>query len=291
MPWIFFINIPVGLVLLALTPRLLPESVDPDCVRCFDLAGAVTVTAGVLALVLAIAEAPDAGWGSPPTIGLLAGSVALLATLVRIEARSLGPLVPLRIFRSRSLIGGNLVLLTAGMCVDGMLVIATLYAQNVLGYSTIQFGLMTAVMTVMSAFGAYTAQNLVGRVGPRPVALAGMTLIGSACVLFTQVSVNGNYLDDLFVGFLLFGPGLGAAFVASQIAALAGVAEHESGLAAGLVDSAFHVGSALGIAIVTTVAVARTEDQLAGGVGERAALTEGFQSAFGSRSASRSSVR
>jgi MFS family permease len=199
--------------------------------------------------------------------------------------------VPLRIFRSRSLIGGNLVLLTAGMCVDGMLVMATLYAQNVLGYSTIQFGLMTAVMTVMSAFGAYTAQNLVGRVGPRPVALAGMTLIGSACVLFTQVSVNGNYLDDLFVGFLLFGPGLGAAFVASQIAALAGVAEHESGLAAGLVDSAFHVGSALGIAIVTTVAVARTEDQLAGGVGERAALTEGFQSAFGSRSASRSSVR
>ena len=204
--WIFFINVPIGVGLLALTPRLLPESVDPDCVRCFDVAGAVTVTSGVLALVLAIAEAPDAGWGSPQTIGLLAGSAGLLVTFVWIEARSTGPLVPLRIFRSRSLIGGNLVLLTAGMCVDGMLVIATLYAQNVLGYSTIQFGLMTAVMTVTSVVGAYTAQNLVGKLGPQPVAIAGMTLIGSACVLFTQVSVNGSYLDDLFVGFLLFGP-------------------------------------------------------------------------------------
>jgi EmrB/QacA subfamily drug resistance transporter len=278
--WIFLINVPIGVGLLALTPRLLPESVDPDCVRCFDVAGAVTVTSGVLALVLAIAEAPDAGWGSLQTIGLLAGSAALLVAFVWIEARSTGPLVPLRIFRSRSLIGGNLVLLTAGMCVDGMLVIATLYAQNVLGYSTIQFGLMTAVMTVMSVVGAYTAQNLVGKVGPLPVALAGMSLIAAACVLFTQVSVNGSYIDDLFVGFLLFGPGLGAAFVASQIASLTGVAERESGLAAGLVDSAFHVGSALGIAIVTTVAVAQTEDALEDGGAELGAITEGFQSAF-----------
>ena len=170
------------------------------------------------------------------------------------------------------------MLLTAGMCVDGMLVIATLYAQDVLGYSTIQFGLMTAVMTVMSVVGAYTAQNFVGKVGPLPVALAGMTLIACACVLFTQVSVNGSYLDDLFVGFLLFGPGLGAVFVASQIASLTGVAVRESGLAAGLVDSAF--GSALGIAIVTTVAVARTDDVLEGGGAELGAITEGFQSAF-----------
>jgi EmrB/QacA subfamily drug resistance transporter len=278
--WIFFINVPIGLGLLALTPGLLPESVDPDCVRCFDVAGAVTVTAGVLALVLAIAEAPDAGWGSLQTIGLLAGSAVLLATFGWIEARSPGPLVPLGIFRSRSLIGGNLVLLTAGMCVDGMLVTATLYAQDVLGYSTIQFGLMTAVMTVMSVVGAYTAQAVVGKLGPQPVAVAGMTLIAGACVLFTQVSVNGSYLDDLLVGFLLFGPGLGAAFVASQIASLTGVAERESGLAAGLVDSSFHVGSALGIAIVTTVAVARAEDVLEGGGAERGAITEGFQSAF-----------
>jgi EmrB/QacA subfamily drug resistance transporter len=280
--WIFFINVPVGLALVTLTPRLLPESIDPSCVRCFDVAGAVTVTGGVLALVFAIAEAPDAGWGSLQTVALLAGSVTLLAAFWRIEARSPGPLVPLRIFRSRSLIGGNLVLLTAGMCVDGMLVIATLYAQDVLRYSTIQFGLMTAVMTVMSVIGAYTAQGVVGKVGTRPVALAGMILLGAACLFFTQVSVNGSYLDDLFFGLLVFGLGLGAAFVASQIAALAGVAEEESGLAAGLVDSAFHVGSALGIAIVTTVAVARADDVLDGASGraELNAMTEGFQAAF-----------
>jgi EmrB/QacA subfamily drug resistance transporter len=282
--WIFFINVPVGLALLAMTPRLLPESVDPNCTRCFDVAGAVTVTAGVLALVLAIAEAPDAGWGSSQTIGLLAASATLIASFAWIEARSPAPLLPLRIFRSRSLIGGNLVLLAAGMCVDGMLVIATLYAQDVLGYSTVQFGLMTAVMTVTSVIGAYSAQNLVGKVGTRRVALAGMTLIGVACVLFTQVSVDGSYVDDLFFGLLIFGPGLGAAFVASQIAALAGVAEEESGLAAGLVDSAFNVGGALGIAILSTVAVAiaRSEDVVegAGGAAELSAMTEGFQSAF-----------
>jgi predicted MFS family arabinose efflux permease len=222
------------------------------------------------------------GWSDPRTILCLAGSAALLAAFVVIETRHPAPLVPLRIFRSRSLIGGNLVILTVGMCVDAMLVIATLYAQDVLGYSTIQFGLMTAVMTVMSVIGAYTAQSVVGKVGPRPVALAGMTLIACACALFTQVSVNGNYLDDLFFGFLVFGAGLGAAFVASQIAALADAAEQESGLAAGLVDSAFNVGSALGLAIVSTVAVARTEALLEGGgeAGELSAMTEGFQAAF-----------
>lgn len=159
--------------------------------------------------------------------------------------------------------------------------IATLYSQDVLGYSTIQFGLMTAVMTVMSVIGAYTAQHVVTKVGPKPVALAGMILLGAAFVVFTQASVNGSYVEDLLFGFLLFGPGLGAAFVASQIAALSGVAEEESGLAAGLVDSAFHVGSALGIAIVSTVAIAGTENALEGGeAGGLSAITEGFQAAF-----------
>jgi MFS family permease len=157
-----------------------------------------------------------------------------------------------------------------------------LYSQNVLGYSTIQFGLMTAVMTVMSVIGAYTAQHVVTKFGSRRVALAGMTLIAAALLLFTQVSVSGSYVEDLLFGFLLFGPGLGAAFVASQIAALSGVADEESGLAAGLVDSAFHIGSALGIAIVSTVAIARTEHALeAGGAAtELGAMTEGFQAAF-----------
>ena len=150
--------------------------------RCFDLAGALTVTTAVLLLVAGISEAPDAGWTDPRTLAFLGASVALLALFRRIEQRSPGPLVPLRIFRSRSLVGGNVVLLTAGMCIEGMLLIVTLYAQEVLGYSTIQFGLMTAVMTVMSVIGAYSAQATVSKIGTRPVGAAGMLLIGAACL-------------------------------------------------------------------------------------------------------------
>jgi EmrB/QacA subfamily drug resistance transporter len=279
--WIFFINVPVGISVLFLTPRLLPESVDEDCVRCFDIAGAVTVTSAVLLLIYAISEAPDVGWGDVQTIGLLAASIALFVLFWRIEARSPGPLVPLRIFRSRSLVGGNLVLLTAGICIDGMLLIATLYAQDVLGYSTIQFGLMTAVMTVMSVIGAYSAQAIVTRAGPRLVGAAGMVLLGAGCLLLTQVSAGGSYLDDLFLGLLIFGAGLGAAFVASQIAALTGVADEESGLAAGIVDSSFNIGGALGVAILSTVAVASTEALSEGGSdAQLQAITDGYQSAF-----------
>jgi predicted MFS family arabinose efflux permease len=138
------------------------------------------------------------------------------------------------------------------------------------------------VMTVMSVIGAYSAQATVSKVGSRPVGAAGMLLIGAACLLLTRVSANGSYLGDIFLGLLIFGAGLGAAFVASQIAALAGVAERESGLAAGLVDSSFNIGGALGLAILSTVAVART-DAVAGGASPDAglqALTEGFQAAF-----------
>jgi EmrB/QacA subfamily drug resistance transporter len=280
--WVFFINVPVGLAVLLLAPRLLRESVDPACVRCFDLAGGITVTAALLLLVSAIAEAPAAGWTGPETLGLIAAAAIMFVSFGRIEQRSAGPLVPLRIFRSRSLVGGNLVLLAAGMCIDGMLLIVTLYAQDVLGYSTIQFGLMTAVMTVMSVIGAYAAQALVTRVGSRGVGATGMALLAAACLLLTRVSFPGSYIDDIFVGLLIFGAGLGAAFVASQIAALAGVRDEESGLAAGLVDSSFNIGGALGIAILSTVAVAGTDEALArtGGDAQLQAITEGYQDAF-----------
>jgi EmrB/QacA subfamily drug resistance transporter len=278
--WIFFINAPVGLTLLALTPRLLRESVDPDCVRRFDVAGAVTVTGALLLLVYGIAEAPDAGWVSVRTVGLFAVAAVLLLAFVRVEMRSPNPLVPLRIFRSGSLVGGNLVLLSAGMCIDGMLLIITLYAQEVLRYSTIQFGLMTAVMTVMSVVGAYTAQAVVTKVGPRAVGAIGMALIASACVVLTQISVGGSYLNDILLGMLVFGAGLGSAFVAAQIAALAGVREEESGLAAGLVDSSFNMGGALGLAILSTVAITAAGDGLGVSAQSDGNAVEGFQTAF-----------
>jgi EmrB/QacA subfamily drug resistance transporter len=146
--WVFFINVPVGLAVLALCPALLPESREPVSRRVYDVAGAVTITAALVLLVYAISEAPEAGWTGPQTIAPVVAAVALTAAFVRIEARSAAPLVPLRIFRSRTLVGGNLVLLTAGAALDGMLIIVTLYAQEVLGYSTVQFGLGVAVMTV-----------------------------------------------------------------------------------------------------------------------------------------------
>jgi hypothetical protein len=176
---VFFINIPVAIVVLALSRRLLPESRDTRCARCFDLGGAVTVTVALVLLTYAIAHAPEVGWTSSQTIALLGCVSISLALVVLIEARSQAPLVPLRILRSRPLVDGNLVLLTAGMSVDGMLLIATIYAQDVLGYSTLQFGLMTAVMTVMSVVGAYSAQAVVARTGFRRVGVTGMALVGA----------------------------------------------------------------------------------------------------------------
>jgi MFS family permease len=187
--WVFFINVPVALGVLALCPALLPESRAPVRRRVYDVAGAVTVTAALVLLVYAVSAAPDVGWAGVQTIGSLAASVALIAAFFRIETRSVAPLVPLRIFRSRALVGGNLVLLTAGAVLDGMLIIVTLYAQEVLGYSTVQFGLGVAVMTVMSVVGAVSAQALVTRIGLRPVALSGTILVGAACLVQVPIPV------------------------------------------------------------------------------------------------------
>jgi EmrB/QacA subfamily drug resistance transporter len=281
--WIFFINVPVALGVLALCPTFLPESRATVDRRVYDVAGAVTITLALVLLVFAVSEAPEAGWTSAQTIGSLAAATMLIAAFLRIETRSVAPLVPLRIFRSPALVGGNLVLLTAGAAVDGMLIIVTLYAQGVLGHSTVQFGLGVAAMTVASILGAIGGQAVVTRLGLRPVAVTGMILVAAACLALTQVSVDGSYFGDVFFGLLLFGAGLGATFVAAQIAGLSGVAEPEAGLAAGLVDSSFNIGSALGIAVLSSVAVARTDSVIAGAdqpVDTALAMTEGFQTAF-----------
>jgi EmrB/QacA subfamily drug resistance transporter len=262
--WVFFINIPVALGVLALCPALLPESRAPVGRRVYDFAGAVTITSALVLVVFAVSEAPDAGWVSAQTIGSVVAAALLIAAFLRIETRSAAPLVPLRIFRSRTLVGGNLVLLTAGATVDGMLIIITLYAQEVLGYSTVQFGLGVAAMTVASVGGAIGGQALVTRAGLRPVALTGMVLVGAGSLSLTQITADGSYFGDVFLGLVLFGAGLGATFVAAQIAGLSGVADQEAGLAAGLVDSSFNIGSALGIAVLSSVAVARTDSALRG---------------------------
>jgi EmrB/QacA subfamily drug resistance transporter len=280
--WIFFINIPLGLAALALSPLLLRESRAGLRRRSYDPAGALTVTGALVLLVYAVVEAPDVGWGDARTILLFAGSAVLLAAFALIESRHRAPLVPLRFLRSRTLVAANAVMFLNGTLAVGMPFVLTLYAQQVLGYSAVEFGVGSVVLAVAVTVGAIVAQAAVLKVGLRPVAATGMALMGAGSLLLTQVSVGGSYFGDIFFGLLVFGPGVGLAFVSAAVAALAGVAEHESGLASGLSNTALQIGAALGVAIATTVAVSRSEDHLAAheDANQLVVLNEGFQSAF-----------
>jgi len=280
--WIFFINIPLGLAALALSPVLLHESRAEVTRRSYDPAGALTITGALVLLVYGVVEAPDVGWSDVQTILSLAGSALLLAAFGLIESRHRAPLVPLRLLRSRTLVGGNLVMLLFGTIGFGVPFILTLYAQQVLGYSAVKFGLGTAVFTVMAAVGSIVSQAVVLKVGFRIVAATGMALLAGGALILAQVSPGGSYVNDMLFGLIVYGAGIGPAFVTATVAALAGVEEQESGLASGLSNTAFQIGAALGVAIVTTVAVTRSEDYLAANEGANplVALNEGFQSAF-----------
>ena len=240
--WIFFINLPVGLLALVLSPVLLPESRAATATRSYDPAGALTITAALVALVYALVEAPDAGWDSPQTILLLAGAAAFLALFALIESRHRAPLVPLRVLRSRTLAGANAVMLLFATVAAGMPFILTLYAQQVLGYSALEFGVAFVVVPVAAAAGMMVSQSAVLRFGFRPVAATGMALLAAGSLALTQMSVGGSYAGDLLLGLLLFGAGIGPAFVTASIAALQGVGERDAGLASGLSNTAFQLG-------------------------------------------------
>ncbi len=273
--WIFFINVPVAVVVAALSPVLLGESRGAAVQRRFDVAGAVTITAALVALVYAVVEAPEAGWADAQTLGLLALAAALTVVFVAIESRSVAPLAPLAVFRSRSLVGGNLVLFALGTMGFGVPFVLTQYAQEVLGWSPIQFGLASVVMPLTAVIGTFTAQAIATKGGVRPVAVVAMALTAAGSLLLTQVSVGGSYLGDLFFALLLLGPGIGAAYVAGSIASLTGVAETEAGLASGLNNASFQIGGAVGVAILSTVMVSGAQ-----GADRLTALTDGYQTAF-----------
>jgi EmrB/QacA subfamily drug resistance transporter len=280
--WIFFINIPVGLAALALSPVLLRESRAALTRRSYDPAGALTITGALVLLVYAVVEAPRAGWGDVRTILPLAGSALLLAAFALIESRHHVPLVPLRILRSRTLAGANAVTVLIGAVAVGVPFVLTLYAQQVLGYSALKFGVSSVVLAVGATAGAIAGQAAVGKAGFRSAAAAGMALMGAGSLVLAQVSASGNYFPDIFFGLLLCGLGIGLAFVTATVAALAGVAEREAGLASGLSNTALQIGAALGVAIATTVAVSRSHDYMAAHANPNplVVLTEGYQSAF-----------
>jgi EmrB/QacA subfamily drug resistance transporter len=279
--WVLWVNVPVSLVALALTPGLIPESRSESATRHFDAAGAISVTGGLSLLAYALLDASSAGWGSAKIIGLLAASVALLGAFVVIELRSRAPLMPFRIFRVRTLSGANLVGILLGASLFSMFFFISLYMQQVLGYSPIHAGLSYLPLAVTIIIAAGLGGQLVTRFGFKPILAAGMGAVALGLLWFSRVSVGGGFLTDILGPSLLAAIGLGFGFVTSTIAAVSGVDGHEQGVASGLINTSQQIGGALGLAVLSTIATTRTHDVMAsGGSSLTKALTDGFQSAF-----------
>jgi EmrB/QacA subfamily drug resistance transporter len=272
--WIFFVNVPVALGALAVTPLVLAETRDARA-RGFDLPGAALVTGGLVVLVYALTQANGSGWGSAQTIARLAGAVALLGGFVAWEGRTRDPLVPFSIFRLRTLVGANVAGVVLGTVIFSMFLMLTLYMQRVLGYSPLRTGVAYLAVAGTTVVWATLAAKLVTRFGVKPVLVAGMAFLSGGLAYFTQVSVGGSYVGDLLPGFLAVAVGMGFSFVPISIAALAGVQPAQAGLASGLITTSQQIGGALGIAVLSAVATGTS------GAGRgAAALTDGFHAAF-----------
>ncbi len=278
--WIFFVNVPIGLLTLLVASRFVQESRADGMSRHFDALGAVTITAALMMLVYALTQANNAGWASAQTIGLLIGSAVLHGVFLFIETRSRAPLVPLSFFRYRTPTGANIIGFGLGTIVFGMFFLLSLYMQQVLGYSALETGLgyLAVALTAILASGA--SQALVSRIGVKIVLAIGNILLAAGLLLFTQIPVDGSYVTNLLPGFLLIGVGLGFSFVPVSIAALAGIKPWESGLASGLINTSQQIGGALGVAILTTVATTHAEDLLGDGENRAEAFTSGYSWAF-----------
>jgi EmrB/QacA subfamily drug resistance transporter len=278
--WIFFVNVPVGVLVFGFTERIIPESRAELAHRRFDAAGAITVTSGLALLVYAISKAPDVGWGSVRTILLLLASVALLAAFVAIEIRERAPLMPFSIFRNKSLSGANIVGFVMGMVIFANFFVLTLYVQQVLGWSALKTGVTFLATAGTTVIWAGVAQALVTKLGPGRVIITGMLTMGVALGLYTQISINGHYWPDLLPAYLIFALGLAFAFVPVSIAALAGVAPHEAGLASGLLNTSQQIGGAIGVAVATTIFTTQAKDLLRTDHTPAQAFTSGYQNAF-----------
>jgi EmrB/QacA subfamily drug resistance transporter len=262
--WIFIVNVPVGIATLLATLRFIPESRADLQHRTFDLAGAVTVTSGLVVLVYAIVKAQSFGWGSARTVGLIAASLVLLAAFVAIERRSKAPLIRLSIFKVKTLTVADIVLLLVASGLFGMFFFASLYVQEILGYSPLKAGLAFLPVTVGIAVGAGIAQQLIKRFGILNVAVAGIALATVGLILLAGIPVHGSYAADLLPGLLPMSIGMGLTFVPITLMATGGVAENDAGLASGLFNTAQQVGGSLGLAILSTLAATRTTDLLSG---------------------------
>jgi EmrB/QacA subfamily drug resistance transporter len=277
--WIFFVNVPVGVVAVLLSMRFVPESkVDTAGV---DVAGAVSVTAGLTLLVFAIVKAQEYGWVSARTLGVAAVALLLLAAFVVIEMRSRAPLVRLGIFRVRSITGGNLSMLVVAGGMFAVFYFASIYVQQILGFTPVQAGLAFLPLTAGIILFSAVAQQLVGRIGANTVAMIGMFTAGVGLLLLSRISVDGSYAADVLPGILVMAAGLGLTFVPLTLIATNNVSDGDAGLASGIFNSAQQIGGALGLAILATVAAGQTVGSPQEDPARYASsLVDGFQAAF-----------
>jgi len=278
--YIFYLNVPIGAAALALAPRIVPDSRLATTRRRFDALGAIAGTGGLVLLVDAIAQAPQYGWGATRSVALLATSAALLAAFLVIEKLVQEPLLPLSIFRLRTLAGANAAGLLLGGSFFAFIFVGTLYMQEVLHYSALQTGLAWLAASLTSILLAGISQALVTRGGAKVVMTIGMTLIGAGVLWATQVPVHGHFLANLAGPFVVAGAGTAFAFIPISIAALAGVSEQQAGLASGLLNTSQQLGGAIGIAIASSLAASHTQTLAHAGTAAPAALTGGFQQAL-----------
>jgi EmrB/QacA subfamily drug resistance transporter len=278
--WTLFVNVPIGVACAAAAPHLIAESRAPGEGRAFDLAGAVTVTAGLGALVYGLVGASSAGWASPRTAGSLAAAAALLAAFAAIERRARGPLVPFSIFRLPALRAANVIMLPTGAALLSLFFVLSLYEQQVLRYSALQAGLSQLPLAITIIAAAGLASRLTSRAGLKPALLAGLVLFAAGLAWLAQVTDTSSFTAGILGPSLLIGTGLGLAFVALTIGSMTGTAPRQAGLASGLINSSQQIGGSLGLAIAATIATAQTTRSLAAGAAPAAALTAGFRLAF-----------
>jgi len=282
--WIFFVNVPVAVAAIALTPFLLRESrADHLQHRHFDLLGAASVTSGLMLLVYGLTRATTDGWSSPVTLGLLGGAAVLIAAFVRIESRSRSPLLPLRIFRLRALSAANATMALVGAVTFSEFFVLTLYVQDVLHYSAVQSGVAFVAFALSVVVASNLAQTVIGRIGVRATLMMGLALATVSVALLTQVPVDGHYFWDLFPAFVLGGTGLGFSFVPVTIASLAGVERAEAGVASGLVNTSRQIGGAIGLAAISTIAATAAASYAHAhgvSVSSASATVSGFQTSF-----------
>ena len=277
---VFLINVPVALAALAVIPRLIADS-RAALRRGFDVAGAVTVTAGMTTLVYAIVKAPDYGWASPVTHALFAAALGSLAAFAAIERRSAAPLIPARFLQRRATLAPNLLQLLLGVSAISSLFLLTLYTQQVLAYTPLQAGVAYLPLAAGVATATAIANRLVARIGPRPLAVAGLATAAAGMTLMGHAPARGEYLTDVLPAMVVLGLGAGLSFVSITTAALARVEESAAGLASGLLSTAVQIGGALGVAVLAgVVATQRASDLIASGVAPIAAQAAGLRLAF-----------